>query len=294
MSHVMPTYLEIRDRIDAIGRDFSVKDIGFLPNYADDEQYKMAFMFQFLTAARISEVCGPYIFRRDDTFEVDFNGEPAVLFIVRTAKRKGKPRPCAVPLDPKYEPWARPLMKYIQEGPELPFKFHDNLAGTSKRYLMWAAQKTFEGMMWPMIEYTRSIDVPYDHETQVLQTRFSDLMYPEYLVELEKDVRIWTSSKETVKKSVKVFDRWKPVTSHVMRKRRSRTLAIEYKFDGTDLAYYGGWTEQTMSTDMNPALKHYLHADIQEIKENIGLLRQMANRYFFKLLVPFVEIEKPF
>lgn len=292
MAKVMPSYGQIRDRIDAIGETFSVKSNKWLPKSADDEQYKMAFRFQLLTAARISEVCGPYLLRKADMFEVEFNGVPALLFCVRTAKRKGKPRPSAVPLDPKYEPWAKELRDYIRDGPELPFKFHNNLTGTSKRYLMWAARQTFVGLEWPMIEYTRSVDIPYEKD-QIIKERYTDLMYPEYLVEIDDETRAWTTSTETIKKSVKVYDRWKPVTSHVMRKRRARTLAIDYAFDGIDLAYYGGWTEQSQSQNIPAALKHYLHADIQEAKENIGLLKRMANRYFSKLLKPFVEIEKP-
>jgi len=289
----MPSYKLIRERIDAIGNTVHIIDNPFVPKTADDLQYKMALRFQLLAAARISEVCGPYLFRRDDLFEVDFPEGQGMLMIVRTAKRKGKPRPCAIPLNPIYEPWAQELMEYIQEGPEYPFKFHDNLTGTSKRYLMWAARLVFDGLYWPMAEYTRTIEVPYVKD-QVIKERYSDLMYPEYLVELEPGKRVWTTSTEFAPDQIKIYGRWKPVTSHVMRKRRSKTLSQDYHFDGTDLAYIGGWTEKSQSSDMPDALKFYLHADIQDIKENVGLLKQMARRYFAKLQVPLSEIEKPF
>jgi len=169
--------------------------------------------------------------------------------------------------------------------------FHENVNGTSKRYMMWTARRAFDGLEWPMVEYTKKVTIPYTQD-QVLKTRYDDLMYPEYLVELESGKRSWTSSTEHAYDTVKVYDRWKPVTSHVMRKRRSRTLFVDYQFDGFDLAAYGGWTEKSQVDAMPGALKSYLHSDIQSAKENIGLLKKIAIRYFPKLLIPYEEIIK--
>jgi len=252
----------------------------------------MALMFQLLMAARISEVCGPYLMRTDDMFDVEISGEPAVLFAVRTAKRKGKPRPSAIPLSPKYEPWAPGLVDYFRNcDREYPFMFHENVNGTSKRYLMWVTRETFRGLMWPMIEYTRKVDIPYE-PSQILKERYNDLMYPEYLVELESGERHWTSNGNTVSIPEKVYERWKPVTSHVMRKRRTRTLFDDYFFDGFDLAAYGGWTEKSQVDAVPGALKHYLFTGIHSAKEELGLLKKMAERYFAKLLIPFDELFK--
>ena len=40
---------------------------------------------------------------------------PAVIFKVKTAKRRGRPRYCAVPIDPEMEPWAQELAQYFDE-----------------------------------------------------------------------------------------------------------------------------------------------------------------------------------
>lgn len=290
--HHRPTYLEIRDRIERIGRDWEVGDLKELPKDSDSEQYRLALMFQLLMAARISEVCGPYLVRTEDMFEIKIKGEPAALFAVRTAKRKGKPRPSTIPLNPEYEPWAPELVEYFRKCDcEHPFMFHENVEATSKRYLMWVAKEAFKGMMWPMAEYTRKVDVPYEPR-QIIKETYDDLMYPEYIVELNDGKRYKTRDKNIVQVPEKIFGRWKPVTSHVMRKRRTRTLFDDYFFDGYDLAAYGGWTEKSQVEATPGALKFYLETGIESAKENLGLLRKMAARYFGKLLIPFDELFK--
>lgn len=230
MSHKMPSDSEIRQRIDAI----------------EDEKYRNAFRFQYLAAARISEVCGRYAPMGDDVFVVDFDGEMAALFIVKTAKRKGRLRPVAVPLRADYEPWADKVRQYFAyHRGEYPFRFAEKWA-TSIRYMQWQAEKAFEGLEWPMIAYTMK----------------------------KGDV------------SIKIPSRWKGVTSHVMRKRRTVTLAFEYGFSGMDLSVYGGWTSAQAEV-MPQAIKHYLYVDIQSAKENIELLKRLAGRYFSKLCKPY-------
>lgn len=269
MSYHQPTDTEVRVRIEAI----------------ENEQYRHAFMFQLLVCGRISEVCGKYAPLVSDVIETEFNGEPAVLFIVKTAKRRGRLRPCALPLNPEYEPWAKPLLDYFsQTETKYPFMFHEKFEH-SIRYAQWEAEKAFDGFYWPMIQYTRTEEVPYTKD-MVLSSRFGDKGYEEFLVKLEDDSRYWTSNTEFVKKSVKVAERWKPFRSHCLRKRRSITLTLDYGFDGFDIAYFGGWTETGQDPNIPAALKHYLHMDLKSAAESTVLLKKMAGRYFKKLCIP--------
>jgi len=103
------------------------------------EDVRLGLMAAYLWAARASEVVGvasgsdtttPYGPHGTDASEQLYypagGGQPipAAVFAVKTAKRKGKVRLISLPLDPKYEPWAQPLLDYFKaRGPELAFPF---------------------------------------------------------------------------------------------------------------------------------------------------------------------------
>lgn len=290
MSHHQPTNTEVRRRIEAI----------------KDEKYRYAFMFQLLICGRISEVCGKYAPIGTDFIEMEFNVpiykdvtlegkkytivEPtdikAVMFIVKTAKREGRLRPCALPLDPKYEPWTQPILDYfVSSGKSYPFMFHEKFEH-SIRYAQWEAEEAFNGLEWPMVKYTRANDIPYTPK-MVLTKRYGDTGYEEYLIELEDGSRYWTYSKKFVKQPEKIQARWKPFRSHSLRKRREVTLTMDYGFDGIDSAYFGGWTESGKDKSIPVALKHYLHMDLTSAEESLVLLKKMAGRYFHKLCIPY-------
>ena len=286
MSYHQPTDPEVRARIETI----------------KDEKYRMAFMYQLLICGRISEVCGKYAPKGTDAIETtfiverkkeeDWNGRkvivieeeelPFVLFIVKTAKREGKLRPCAVPLNPDYEPWTQPLLDYFKRaGDDYPFMFNPDPAH-SIRYAQWKAQQTFAEMMWPMAEYTKTLEIPYAKDTPVISTRYGKTGHEEYLIDIDGE-RYWTYSKEIVREPEKVPHRWKPMRSHALRKRRTNTLKWDYGFDPFDLAAYGGWTEKSQVDAMPAAMKFYLHMDIQSSEEGIKIMKQMANSYVGKL-----------
>jgi len=63
-----------------------------------------------------------------------------------------------------------------------------------------------------------------------------------------------------------------------------------YKFDGLDLKAFGGWEEKGKPSHIADSMKHYLHLDISEAKENIEILRQIADKYFSKLLLPIQKV----
>jgi len=265
----------------------------------------MVFMYQLLICGRISEVCGKYAPRGTDAIEttflverqkeVDWEGRkviiiekaevPFVMFVVKTAKRKGKLRPCALPLNPEYEPWTRPLLEYFRKaGDDYPFMFHEKFKH-SIRYAQWKAEEAFKELMWPMAEYTKSNDVEYTKD-HIIGKRLGDTGYDQYLVKLDDGTRYWTYSEEVVKQSEKIPERWKPMRSHALRKSRSLNLKMDYEFDPFDLATFGGWTEKSQVDAMPGALKFYLHMDIQSSEEGIKILKQMANRYVAKLCTP--------
>jgi len=293
MSHHQATEKEVRARIEAI----------------KDEQYRYGFMYQHLICGRISEMCGQYAPLGTSFVEMEFEvpifiektleGQevtvveltkiPAVMFIAKTAKRQGRLRPCAVPLDSKYEPWAQPMLDYFREvGDDYPFMFHSKFEH-SIRYAQWEAEEIFDGLMWPMIQYTRAKKIPYKPE-MVISERYGDTGYEEYLVELDDGRRYWTYDKKLVSESEKILARWKPFRSHCLRKRREITLTMEYGFDGIDSAYFGGWTESGKDKTIPVALKHYLHMELGSAKESMMLLKKMANRYFRKLCKPIQKI----
>jgi len=201
-----------------------------------------------LIAGRISEVCGRYAPHGVNAILTDFDGEEAVLFVVKTAKRRGRLRGVAVPLNVEYEPWAYEVYDYfVSAGETYPFKFADKWS-TSIRYMQWEAEKAFEGLEWPMVGYTAK----------------------------KGDVKI------------KIPSRWKNMTSHVLRKRRTITLMLDYDFDHIDLSLYGGWTIAQQSEGVPQALKNYLYVEPQSSQEPAKLLKKLAKRYFKKLCTNIV------
>lgn len=103
----------------------------------NSEPIRYALMDAYLKAARASEVVGvasgsdtttPYGPRGTDATEESYHkgdvDEPAAVFRVKTAKRGGLERYVALPLDEKYEPWSRPLLKYYQsKGSSVVYQF---------------------------------------------------------------------------------------------------------------------------------------------------------------------------
>jgi len=270
MSHRQPTDGEIRERITSI----------------KDKQYRLTYMYQYEVLGRISEVAGKYMPHRDDHVFWEVDGEEFVVFIVKTAKRKGLLRPCGRPLKAEYDPWAKEVLDYIESGDEYPFSLHENRA-TSKTYAMNEAKKVFKGMYWPMSDYTRSIKRPYTKD-MVKTQRWGDDGYEEYLVFFPDGERSWTKDLEYAGISEKVEPRWKPVTSHVLRKIALQALMNDYGFDNVDGAYFGGWTISGQRVGVSAAMgKHYMHMDLRESRTALPQLEKIFRRYAKKLLVPY-------
>ena len=127
----LPSVEEVRERID-----------GVRPRV-----HRLALRFQYLTAGRRSEVCGKWWFPAENVSLEEWVGEEAVVFYVKTAKRKGKIRPVALPLNPDYEPWTQSLYDYMlkrKRGRAFPF---------SDKTLYRASVKAFDGLWYPIEDY---------------------------------------------------------------------------------------------------------------------------------------------
>ena len=110
------------------------------------EPYRYGLMFQYLAGARVSEVCGRWAFTRDDYEVADFEGEPVLVCILKTAKRRGRERAIALPLNPEYEPWSRDLLRYFEECRGVPFDW--------SRWTQWNyARRAFDGLTYQIEDY---------------------------------------------------------------------------------------------------------------------------------------------
>lgn len=270
VKHKTPLDHEIRQRIMEI----------------DDDRKRFGFMFQYLCLGRVSEVFGKYMPKNDSFLLEELEGEEAVIFFVKTAKRKGMLRPVALPLNPEYEPWSRPVYEYMKNcESKYPFALHENVE-TSKKYAMTAARKLFKGFQYPYVDYLRGVPEPYTQD-MVLEKRYGKNGYDEWLIELPDGRRGWTQNPEIVIMNVPVQFRWKKATSHLLRKHRNLLLRETYRFDGADRAIIGGWTEKSQDPGVADAQKFYTFQDLNELSPSvINTLKRQAGRYFYKLLIP--------
>jgi len=222
--------------------------------------------------------------------DLDINGgtHPAVLFVVKTAKRKGKLRVAALPLDPKYEPWAQEILDYFNEtGSDYPFMFHPK-PSNSKRYGQYVAARTFDGLEWPMKEYSKAIEVEIDKD-RIVREAINQRNQEVYLLDMGDGTREWfTKIRDgVVRDHIPIGERWNPFRSHALRKRKNITNKYFYRFDGFQRAAYGGWTEKSRVESMPDAESHYSHIPLEQMRGNIVMLESMALLFFKKLLKPY-------
>ena len=131
---------------------------------AQKKEAKFSLMAAYLFCARASEIIGDtnnYDVSHNqtlargptgqdvkiETFDLGDITTEAAIFTVRTAKRDGKIRKIALPLEKKYEPWTEQLYKYfVAHGNDKVFPF--------TRQKAWNfAQETFSGLRYPIEKY---------------------------------------------------------------------------------------------------------------------------------------------
>lgn len=130
--------------------------------------------------------------------------EPAVVFAVKTAKRHGRVRNVALPLN--YEPWAAILYRYFQDRATSPvFRFTRQLLSVRVREGM-----VFNGLGYPIESYTIKDGVKVDAKGKPLRIR--------------------------VPRHPRAF------ALHALRHLRASELVDFHGFAGPELCSYGGWT----------------------------------------------------
>lgn len=111
----------------------------------------------YLLCTRISELVArkcpsdvnttPRAIKGSDVNLMDYEGHEVALFKVRTAKRGGKERLVAIPLESEYEPWTKPLYDYFtQFGNRSVFPFTRQKVGRLSRPF-------FKGLTYPIESY---------------------------------------------------------------------------------------------------------------------------------------------
>lgn len=203
----VPDIFELRERIETINK----KDI------------RMCIKYLYLISGRASEAVGKSSRKdigtnprgpmaRSLSFQ-DYEGEEAAVFNVKTAKRKGRERICALPLATEYEPWAREVSDYFGEfdSRELVFPFtRQRLSRHSKE--CWKD-------LWYKIE-------PYN------------------IVNLDSEGK--TIIGENGKRQTTPVDvHMRTLTVHAVRHFRASDLTGFYGFDGKDLSAFCGWLLST-------------------------------------------------
>ncbi len=146
----LPEVETVRKRIDA----------------APKEEAKFCLMAAYLFCARASEIIGAtnrYDIAHNqtvargptgqdvklETFEIRDTKTEAAIFTVRTAKRDGKIRKIALPLEKTFEPWTEPLYNYyLEHGNDKVFPF--------TRQKAWEyANEAFSGLSYPIDKYNQ-------------------------------------------------------------------------------------------------------------------------------------------
>lgn len=206
----------------------------------EKEPYRLGLMYGFIIAGRISEVVG-HAYPSDvkttprgptgaefELSETVVNEQPfeALVLHVKTGKRGGIPRRCAVPLDPEYEPWAKPILKYFQR-----FDESDHVFPYTRQDIFIPAKKVFDGLVYPIEDYkvTHINQVEYDLLLEDLPPQLRHLVkVPKHLKEVE-----W------VKRHLRNF------RLHALRHARLMDLAEFYQFTKEDRERYAGHTMAT-------------------------------------------------
>ncbi len=140
----IPTVEETRKRIEKV----------------DVKQIRLCLKIIYLTASRVSEMVG-YSTPRDTSIARGPRGTdlstatynhynkpiPTAIFHLKIAKRGGKPKLLALPLEKQYEPWTQELVDYFKSrGGEFVFPY--------SRQQIWAvARPAFEGLKYPIEKY---------------------------------------------------------------------------------------------------------------------------------------------
>lgn len=208
--------------------------------FADDKDYvfQKVLKYLYLIAGRISEVYGVYSPKGIDAYKIEINDIDAVLFAVKTARRKGCRRAIALPFKEEYGPWVKELYELFSDHEtENPFKHEKWKDSTAGRKLQERVHDIFKGHRWPLTDY-----VHYKYreaqESEIKNTRQNG---SQYLIEDPDGTRQWRTEKRVrVSKDVKP-EQSKKFTLQDLRSQRITELSQKYRFTDEQLKIYSGY-----------------------------------------------------
>jgi hypothetical protein len=211
-----------------------------------DEIFQMALKYIYLIAGRLSEVYGNYSPLGRDTFIHPIEGEEAVIFLVKTARRKGLYRVIAVPREK--EKWASELFSFFRKNSKKnPFDIGEPIEN-SRRYLQFKAEKLFDryGHEMRREPYTR-IDI-IDASDRVVKEKTLDGK-KRYLIEYPDEQRLWHSDR--ILKIPKIIEEEpKPFRTKHLREQRENELKKMFSFSIGQARTYLGLKQDTRTTNL--------------------------------------------
>jgi hypothetical protein len=190
----------------ATGSQLTVERDTYIPNIQNPLE------FQTLSLSIMTQTLKPV-----DLTQIMKIKEPVAIFTVATEKRLGWKREVALPLNPKYEPWTRPLMEYIQERK----KDKLNIFPFYRQEMHKYAKIIFRGLDYKIQPYKRAV-----------------MENGQYQYEVKND-----GGKKLLQTTV--TDHRRDFGNHAIRHLRDAVLRNFYGFSGEDRALYGGWTLRT-------------------------------------------------
>ncbi len=267
----VPTDQEVRAIIDSIPIESS-----------NDIVFQNAFRYLLLGATRLIEITGGYAPIGNDAHRVEINGSPAVLIVQKTARRKGKVRPIALPLDPQIEPWAEPLASFFEEHPiENPFIL-PSAPKSTRRYLQYKSDEVFKGLQWPVEQYSKTVYEPTDANRIIKERLLRGKT--EYLVEYPDEERHWVQNPNVIKGTVIRKAENRPFSLQSLRHLRIRELKLFYQFSDEEIKQFTGLTRVGRDEPTSRTLDRYSYLEPLEGPSQLQNLVSVASGYFDKLL----------
>lgn len=128
----MPEVKEIRERIQNISRTW----------------IRLGLQYQYLTASRVSEVCGKWAIKGKDFWTTTYEDNEVIIFNVRSAKKDGLQRSVALPLTKEFEPWIYEIKEYFEYK-----KSKKKVFNYTPRTLQNYGSEAFDGLEYDIAKY---------------------------------------------------------------------------------------------------------------------------------------------
>ncbi|MEN3052086.1 MAG: hypothetical protein ABC596_09780, partial [Candidatus Methanosuratincola petrocarbonis] len=131
-----------------------------------ESAFRPARSCEVVAEAHPSDTSTPYGPRGTDVRLVEYRApdgarEVAAVFTVRTAKRGGRERYVALPLNPEYEPWTKPVVEYFEK------KGEDEVFPFTRQYVHKVVdrERVFRNLTYPIEPYK----VRTENEVKVIE-----------------------------------------------------------------------------------------------------------------------------